>query len=210
MGTTRAVLSSGTPKPLVLLTSAAHPGGCGTALGSGCYTLLMTGSGMARFSEGNLTKEKMTQKLDQLLLPQRWLQPDQRCRQCVGGSRTLPVGLSCRPRSHGHLQACPGRPVQVSQPLLMGRSWKGSCPQMRLALSKEGRESGAGLQCSTACFIAAGTYVALASLVPSCPPSTQVGDAQRCRTCLWSFFPREKPNAEAVFQVFVFVLSVPR
>lgn len=70
MGATRAVLSSGTPKPLVLLTSSAHPGGCGTALGGGCYTLLVTGSGMARFSEGNLTKEKMTQKLDQLLLPQ--------------------------------------------------------------------------------------------------------------------------------------------
>lgn len=32
--------------------------------------MLVTGSGMARFSEGNLTKEKMTQKLDQLLLPQ--------------------------------------------------------------------------------------------------------------------------------------------
>lgn len=173
-------------------------------LGNGCYILLMTGSGMARFSEGNLTKERMTQKLDQLLLPQALAAARPKMPAVCEGQQDTACETLVQTQEPWAFAS------MVSQPLLMGRSWEGSCPQMRLALSKEGRESGAGLQCSTARFIAAGTYVALASLVPSCPPSTQAGDAQRCRTCLWSFFPRERPNAEAVFQVFVFVLSVPR
>lgn len=64
--------------------------------------MLMTGSGMARFSEGNLTKEKMTQKLDQLLLPQALAAARPKMPAVWGaGSRTLHVGPSCRPRAMG-------------------------------------------------------------------------------------------------------------
>lgn len=51
--------------------------------------------------------------------------------------------------------------------------------------------------------MAAVTRVALASLDP-CPPSTQGEEAQRHHACLLFvvfFFPREKSNSEAVFQV---------
>lgn len=86
---------------------------------------------MARLSEGSLTKEKMTQKLHQLLLPQALAAARPKMPVVLGGTVghcVWGVGPSCRPRSHGHLQARPGLPVQVSHPFFMGRSWEGLCP----------------------------------------------------------------------------------
>lgn len=83
---------------------------------------------------------------------------------------------------------------------------------MRLALSKEGRESGiwsAVVNCTlhSSCDICgSGLPGPLLS-----PKHAGRGNSEMLYlSCLWSFFPpREKSNA-AVFQVFVFVMSVPR
>lgn len=102
----------------------------------------MTGSGLARFSEGSLTKEKMTQKLDWLLLP--WVLAAVRPQMsavCVGQWDTV-FGTLQQTQEPWAFASTFWVPVQVSHPFLTGNSWEGSCPQMCQAFSKEGRESG--------------------------------------------------------------------
>lgn len=137
-----------------------------------------------QWDRGSLAREMTTWELDWLLIPRRWgwnQRPQSlatarpKTPACVRGSGALRGALG-QTQSRGSLQTRPGRPAQVffsipHRPQLGGLALADipGWAQLAKLASQTGEDLGLQLQWSPACAKAAGTCVALASLVPLVP-----------------------------------------
>lgn len=110
---------------------------------------------------------------------------------CAGQWRA--AGALGQTQSRGSLQTRPGRPAQVFLSIPHR-------PQLAELASQMGEDLGLHLQWSPACAKAAGTCVALASLVPLVPRRGR-GSSEMLHSSFVLLFSREKSNSEAAFPV---------
>lgn len=169
-----------------------------------------------QWDRGSLAKEKMTWELDWLLIPTRWggtrgrshwLQPDQRHRHVCGAVARC-GGLLGRPRAvglckrvlgaqHRFFFSIPHRPQLGGLVSADAPGWA----QLAELARQMGEDLGLHLQWSPACLKAAGTRVALASLVPLVPRRGRGSSEMLHSSFVLLLFSRKKSNSEAVFPV---------